>query len=252
MGAQSRIAWSGFAKLGAYRGKGDLIAAKSEGWAKLRIAQEIGERRLIVWIKSLLSMNETDMLEDQTAFELAESAAGLAQDQAEPALISVSYSALAYYYIQKGEWQAACEVFATSDVIQSRLQALGLLSVMWVLYAEALIGCGHLHQAGELTERLIGYTRDRGERFQEALAYRIQGQVFGTRENWADALKSYDTAVDLLGQLGSRLDLARALVSRSQLYQQMGEGDRAARDLHQALEIFSEIGACRDEKKARG
>ena len=252
MGAQSRIAWSGFAKLGADRGKGDLIAAKSEGWAKLRIAQEIGERRLIVWIKSLLSMNETDMMEDQTAFDLAESAVGLAQNQGEPALISVSYSALAYYYIQKGEWQAACEVFASSDVIQSRRQALGLLSIMWVLYAEALMGCGHLHRAGELAEQLISYTRGRGERFQEALAYRIRGQLFGTQEHWSEALESYDTAVDLFSQLGSRLDLARALFLRSQLNEQRGQGDQSARDLDQALEMFSEIGARRDEEKARG
>lgn len=96
MGAQSRIAWSGFAKLGAYRGQGDLRAAKSEGWEKLRIAQEIGERRLVVWIKSNLSMNETDMKEDQSALELAESAVSLAQEQGEPSLISTSRSALAY------------------------------------------------------------------------------------------------------------------------------------------------------------
>ena len=123
---------------------------------------------------------------------------------------------------------------------------------MWVLYAEALLGCGHLHQAGELAERLISYTRDRGERFHEALAYRIRGQLFGTQEYWSEALASYDTAVGLLSQLGSRLDLARALSLRSQLYKQIGRGDRAAQDLTQALEIFSEIGARRDEEKARG
>jgi tetratricopeptide (TPR) repeat protein len=250
IGALSRIAWSGFGKLGGYRGLGNLEAAKSEGWSKIKIAEDIGERRLVVWIKSFLALVETDLAEDQAALELVKSAVDLANEQGEPALISVSCLAQGYYYLQRGEWGRALQFLDSQEVIQSRRHSLGLFPETWAVYAESLLSSGDLDESQKLAEQLLAQTRKRGEHHLEALATRIRGQIFARQERWDQAFEAYRDAIEQFNRLGSKLELGRAFYHRSLLYQERGEKEKAAQDSSRALGIFVETGARRDAERA--
>jgi tetratricopeptide (TPR) repeat protein/predicted Ser/Thr protein kinase len=249
IGWLARIAWSGFAKLATYRALGNLHAAQSEGRSGLRIAEDIADRRLVVWFESNLSIVETDLGQDETAFSRAENAMDLAQESGEPILISASHMAMSYYHIQREEWEAARSVLDASEVIQSQRQPLLLLSEMWVIYAEALWGSGELDEASELAGRLLEHTRRRGERYPEALATWVKGKIFASQKAWDQALRCFEIAVDAFEQLGSQVGLGRALYQRARLYQALSQQDEALKDASRAVEIFTQVGASRDAHK---
>lgn len=249
IGWLARIAWSGFAKLAAYRGSGNLGAARTEGWENLKIAEDIGERRLVVWIGSYLAMVETDLGEDGAALDLAEKAVRLAEESGEPILFSASHMAMGYYHIQRDEWDEARRVFDTSEVLQTQRQSLGLLAQMWAICAQATVGSGDLQAAAELVEKLLPHTRSRGESYPEALTILVQGQIYTKQERFDEALGSFETAKEIFGRLGSQLELGRTHFHQGRLYETMQDPEQARRAFNQALEIFSKAGARRDAQK---
>ncbi|HZD55868.1 MAG TPA: tetratricopeptide repeat protein [Anaerolineales bacterium] len=251
IGWLARMAWSGFAKLATYRTLGDLHTAQSGGRSALGIAEGIGDRRLVVWIESHLSMVETDLEQDETAFGLAQSAVDLAQESGEPILIGASRMAMSYYHVQRGEWGAARSVFDASEVIQAQRHALLLLSEMWAIYAEALWGSGDLHEASELVERLLEHTRKRGERHPEALATWLQGKIFASQKIWDQALRCFEMALEEFEKLGSQIGLGRAIYQRARLYRALSQHDQAVQYASQALEIFTQAGPSRDAHEVR-
>lgn len=249
IGWLARIAWSGFAKLAAYRGSGNLPAAQAEGRENLKIAEDLSERRLMVWIGAYLAIVETDLEEDAAALELVERAVKLAEESGEPILISASHMAKGYYHVQRDEWEEARQVFEASEVIQAQRQSLGLLSQMWAVCAQALMGSGDLHAAAELVEALLAHTRRRGETYPEALTILVQGQIYTKQARFDEALGSFETAKEIFGRLGSQLELGRTHFHHGRLYETMGDEAQASQTFNQALEIFSEIGARRDAQK---
>lgn len=103
--------------------------------------------------------------------------------------------------------------------------------------------------ASELVEKLLPHTRGRGETYPEALTILVQGQIYTSQARFAEALGSFETAKEIFGRLGSRLELRRTHAHIGRLCESISDEPRASHAFDQALEIFSEIGARRDAQK---
>jgi hypothetical protein len=89
-------------------------------------------------------------------------------------------------------------------------------------------------------------TRLANARHYEGLALRVHGQILARRGMWDDAAHTFGEAVRTLEDLGSRLELGRALYHRARA----GRAGRLAvqeqADVERARDIFGALGAARD------
>jgi tetratricopeptide (TPR) repeat protein len=79
----------------------------------------------------------------------------------------------------------------------------------------------------------------------------VQGQILAAQERWDEATRAFDRAVTVLEELGSRLELGRALYHRGRMYQTRGDTTSAHVDFIHALSLFDSAGARRDAEKTR-
>lgn len=86
-------------------------------------------------------------------------------------------------------------------------------------------------------------TRDSNTKSMEAVALRYQGQTFLQQGKLEDAKRSLDEAVAKLENLGSKLELGRALVDRSHTFQALEQLGMASEDRSRSQSIFEECGA---------
>jgi tetratricopeptide (TPR) repeat protein len=85
----------------------------------------------------------------------------------------------------------------------------------------------------------------------EGVGLRVQGQIYSTQGRWDEAERAFDAAIARLDELGSRLELSRALYWRASLRQAGGLADLARADAARALALFEACGAPRDAEMAR-
>ena len=95
-------------------------------------------------------------------------------------------------------------------------------------------------------------TREAGVLHNEAVALRVQGQIYAAQERWDEAGQVFDTAIVKLEELESRLELGRALYQRGLLRSTLGQTDAAQVDARRALSLFEGCGAKDDAQEARG
>lgn len=105
--------------------------------------------------------------------------------------------------------------------------------------------------ASELVEKLLPHTRSRGETYPQALTILVQGQIYTNQQRFDEALRSFETAKKIFGRLGSQLEFGRTHFHHGRLCKMMGEEAQASQSFNQALKLFSESGALRDEQKIR-
>ena len=85
-----------------------------------------------------------------------------------------------------------------------------------------------------------------------ALDLRVQAQVFAAQGKYDEAEASFDRAVELFQQAGSRLELNRARYHRAAM--RMGYGDTSQKDAARAealaaRDAFADMGAVRDRAR---
>jgi DNA-binding SARP family transcriptional activator len=250
-GALNRVAWAEYSLASAYRGLGDLPAAKKAGQKSLDMAEAMGDSRLVVLAGAQLSIVQTDLDWAETAEQNARNAVerGIALNN--PHMLCTSLAALAYWHMQHGEWENAYEhlsqwvhVIAETD---NRLNPL----VGGPQYAETSLRVGKLEEAAEIVERTLALAREAPSPHVEALTHRVQAQILAAQGLWDEAARGFDGAIAQLDQLGSRLELGRSLYHRGQMQAKCGEADDARVSLARALEIFQDCSAHVDAKRTR-
>ena len=250
IGSESRLAWVEYSRAHALHGKGELAAAAESARTGLVLAERSGEKRIAVVLRWMLARIETDLGSDGPAQEYAKAAVAGADALGQPLLHAMSRQAPAYFHLQRGEWHPAAALFdeirdllAQSDNrlvhINSRAQA-----------AEVALGQGRLDDAAKMVVEALELAREAGSRRYEALALRVQGQILAAREPGETASRAFDDAIAALEDLGSRLELGRALYHRGLLRRTLGQRDAAQADLVRARAIFAETGALRDRERA--
>lgn len=113
-------------------------------------------------------------------------------------------------------------------------------------YAEALVGAGRIDQAANVILQNLLHAREAHSRHVEGVALRVQGQVRSECKQWDEAATLYGQAIAIFEQLGSRLELSRALEHRGGMWDALGNAAAAEADMSRARTLLE---GCRAEKK---
>jgi tetratricopeptide (TPR) repeat protein len=250
-GLLTMAAWAEDSLARAYHGLGDLPAAEEAAQTSLDLTDEIGESRLAVFAGSRLSIIQSDLGKVEIAGEHARRAVDRGIDLDSPQMLCGSLEALAYWHMQREEWQKAfghlsqlADVLAETDNHHEPL-ARG------PQYAEASLRVGQLEKAAEVVERTLVLAKEAPSPHIEAVTRRVQAQILVAQGAWDQAARCFDDAIARLEQLGSRLELGRALYHRGEMQAKRGEADGARGSLTRALEIFQDCSAKIDAGRAR-
>jgi tetratricopeptide (TPR) repeat protein len=118
--------------------------------------------------------------------------------------------------------------------------------------AEAHLLAGCVDEAAAMAAQASEIAEFAGAPHYLALDLRVQGQVFAAQRRHEDALASFDRAIGLFEQTGSRLEHSRALHLRAALLLERGNDTQkaAARaDAEVAREAFAAMGAVHDRER---
>jgi tetratricopeptide (TPR) repeat protein len=243
IGSLGSIAWPTFVKAFAYHGMGSLAKAREVTHYGLRLVEQIGEHRLSIWLWFIRSAIETDLGDIDAGQKFAELAYGKAQELGQIILQIVANVAMIRVHAFKGEWEPALKLIQQSEELYSptdnRLSALYTgLEVLRVF-----AGLGRWNDLLLHVDRYLQLTRAAKTEFMEASALRYQGQAFLGLGRVDDAKHTLDEAVTRLENLGSRLELGRALEQRASTFQALDQLAFARVDSARARTIFQECGA---------
>ncbi len=250
IGAQARVAWAHFARANALYGKGSLSEAREVARTALELAEKLGERRLATWVQPLLAIIEVDMGDDEAALTDAERGRVRADESGQIILQCWSLHALGYRHIQRQEWSPALEYYERATALWRPTENRAAALLIGASVPEAYLGTGCIAEAAQMIDEYVTIARFAQAPHPSAKAKRVQGEVHAAREAWESAGQAYDDAVAHLDELGSRLELGRALYHRGVMWRSRGNASAARADVTRAREIFREIGASRDRHRA--
>src|SRR5262249_25512740 len=151
--------------------------------------------------------------------------------------------ALAELYRQREEWERATELYEQCAGMlvgtENQLVQMELGAPM----AEAYYAQGRLMEAAQLIADTLALTQASGARHYEAIAWRVQGQIFTAQGMHDDALRAFQQAITLCEALDSRLELASALYQRAALYRTHHHLEAAHVDWTRACALCEQMGA---------
>ena len=249
IGSEIRLAWVEFNRTSALHGRGELSAAAASARAGLTFAERTGEKRIAVLLRTWLTMAETDLGSNEAAQRTAHAGVASADALGERLGRAISRHALAYFHLQRGDWQAAEALF---DQMRDLLAGSDnrVISIFSSAHAaEVVWGGGRWDDAAKVVVEALELARDARSRYYEARALRVQGQILASQELGESASRAFDDAIVILEELGSRLEMGRGLYHRGLLRRALGQRDAAQADLVRAHAIFAETGARRDRER---
>jgi DNA-binding CsgD family transcriptional regulator/tetratricopeptide (TPR) repeat protein len=259
IGSHTRRGWAEWIRSMALYNLGELPAAVEAAQAGYQHAVEAGDRRLMLWTQGTLAIVYTLQGAEESAREAAGQARALDRELDQVMMHGWSCVAQAGVHRLRGEpAQAAAlldECMGRLAGTRNRLAPLFLGPV----HAEVACELGHLEEAERLIADFLALAAGAEAVHRQALARRIQGQIWTAQGRWAEASQALDDAVATLEKLDSRLELALALAQRGAtcLAQTAAPGaghppadgargqvdlDRARADLERALALSQEIG----------
>jgi len=252
-GSLARVAWADFATVQALLGTGKLAEARAVAQGALRLCEQIGEFRLATWLDPALAIIAADMGDDAAAREHAQSALDRAQQLQQLVLTAWALHAAAYAAMRRDDVDEAMRMYAQYLPLVRETENGIVRNFMLGSAAEAYLRAGRVDEAAALVAQAIGIAEFAGAPHYLALDLRVQGQVFAAQGRHEDALASFDRAIALFEQTGSRLEYNRALYHRALLLLEHGNDAQktAARsDAGAAREAFAEMGAVHDREWA--
>jgi tetratricopeptide (TPR) repeat protein len=184
---------------------------------------------------------------EQNATTAVERALGLNN----PAVQSTSLGALAHWHMQRGEWENAFACLHQSAHLLAETDNRDRLLKRGPLYAESCLVLGRLEKAAEVVEETLALAKEAPSLHIEAVARRVQAQILAAQGAWDEAMHAFDGAIAQLEELGSRLELGRALYHLGETQAKRGQVDAAHASLTRALETFQDCRAKVDAERAR-
>jgi tetratricopeptide (TPR) repeat protein len=251
IGSLDRVAWAEYARAFALYSQGHLREARDVAASGLALAEQIGDRRLVVWLAGQLGFIEADLDEAEAAVTHAELAVTHADELGQVILQVDGRSALAYLRVRHREWERALEVCRQGVALYTPTENRVAPLFLGAIRAEAYWGAGRLEEATQEITAYLSLARETGSLHYEAVALRVQGQIFIAVEGWDAASRALDTAITRLEELESRLELARALYQRGILRQILNQMDLAHADATRAYALFEGCGAGPEVEKAK-
>jgi tetratricopeptide (TPR) repeat protein len=244
------VSWAERNLADACYGLGDLRSAKGAIQQALDMAKAMGNFRLAVHASARLSIIQTDLGQVELAEQNARSAVEQASDFHQILIMAwSSLYALAYWHVQRGDWEDAFEHLNQAADIIAETDNRGYLLLNDPLYAEASLRVGKIEKATAIVERTLTMAREAPSPHIEAVIRRVQAQILAAQGSWDEAARTFDDAIAQLDQLGSRLELGRALYHRGEMQVKREQVDGAHTSLVRALEIFQDCSAKSDVER---
>jgi tetratricopeptide (TPR) repeat protein/predicted Ser/Thr protein kinase len=245
-GAQARVAWAGLSRAVCLYGLGDLVSAADAAQESLAKAEWIGDLRLAILVGSHLAVCQADLGED----DAAQAAIDLALEQSEELdqvfMRCASLNALGYFHYQRREWARAADPYDECYRLVAPTDTQLPLPYLGPVHALACIELGRLDDAAASLERFLSAARAVDSVHYVAVARGAEGQRMLARGDGSGAIQALDEAVVTLRDIGSRLELGRALVRRSLVHGEIGHSSEARRDREEARAVLGQCGAVRD------
>jgi tetratricopeptide (TPR) repeat protein len=250
-GMLGRVAWAEFCSACAYYGLGDLHTAEETARRSLDLAETAGDARLAVLARAQLALAETDLGHRAEAEEIAAAAAEGGRQFEQVLLVCQGLDALAHWHLQFGDPESAIACLEECDSVAANTDSWTVRVYVGPRHAEASLRLGETQKAAEIAQRTLALAREASSLDREAVTRRVQGQILAAQEDWDEATVEFEAASAMLDELGSRLELGRALHHWAEMQARRGQWDAAHTSLSQALSIFEACGAQVDAERTR-
>jgi class 3 adenylate cyclase/tetratricopeptide (TPR) repeat protein/type II secretory pathway predicted ATPase ExeA len=249
-GSLAREAWAAFAAVLALHGKGRLAEGRDRIQSALALCQRIGELRLATWCEPMLAVILADLGDDEAARAHAEHGWERAQQLDQLVLTGWSLHAVGHAAMQRGDVAEALKWYDIYiPLVRDTENGVVRIQVLaWA--AEAFLAGGRSDDAMKLVNEEAEIAEFARAPHFIALAARVRGQILAATGDDDNAVVSYDRAVKMFRQLGSRLELARAMHHRAALQWVHGSAEEkaAARvGAAEARDAFAAMGAIHDQ-----
>ncbi|MCP4536609.1 MAG: hypothetical protein GY832_05635 [Chloroflexi bacterium] len=245
------VSWAKFNLAYTYYGMGDLLAAEKAVQKALEMAKELADSRLAVFAVAQLSIIQTDLGQTEMAEKNVKNAVQRGAEITHMQTVCRSLGALAYWHTQYGNWEDALDHLDHAAGIIAETDNRYELLLIDPRRAEASLRAGKLEKATEIIERTLALAREAPSPHIKAVALRVQAQILASQGSWDKAARAFDGAIIQLDQLGSRLELGRALYYQGDMQAKRGEADGARAPLTRAFEIFQDCHAKTDAERTR-
>jgi serine/threonine protein kinase/tetratricopeptide (TPR) repeat protein len=236
IGSFARMGWAENARANAHHGLGDLTAALNAAHATVALAEQCGDSRLGAFVRSERARIEIDLGQDEAAQADADFVMTRATEVKLQQWYGWAYTTLIYLQLQREQWEDAVQ-----SIEESR-QVFGFAPRGWLV--AAYLGLGRFDEIAALNIEEWEHAPQQPLQFQ-AQQWDGLAQYFAAQHKSADAARLFERAITAFAQLGSRLDLGRAVYHRGLMYRPIDE-DQAHADFANARSIFAAIGAARD------
>jgi len=230
--------------------RGDLAGALEAARIARSLTEVTGDRRLEMVVRGTVAWIQVDLAQDEAARAEAQAVVAGADEFGGRALRGFARSMLAYFHTQREEWDLAGDVFAQCATILEGTDQRLIPLYSGAFAASVAWRQGRTEEATNTIETTLELARAANSPYLEAVACRVRGQMLSEQELWPEAGRMLDAAVSVLEQLGSRLELGRALYARGNMQGRQGNMTAARADVERAHAIFVEVGARRDVKRA--
>ncbi len=243
------VSWAGFNLAYTYYGLGDLLAAEKAVQKSLEMADTLADSRLAVFAGAQLSIIQTDLGQREIAEKNAKNAVQRGADLTHMQTVCRSLGALAYWHTQYGDWENALEHLDQAASIIAETDNRYELLLISPRHAEASLRVEKLEKATKIVEKTLIMAREAPSPHIEGHTRRVKAQILAVQGSWDEAARAFDQAIVQLDQLGSRLELGRALYHRGEMQAKRGKVEGARVSLTRALEIFKDCRAKIDAEK---
>jgi non-specific serine/threonine protein kinase len=222
----------------------DFAAARPLVEESLAIARRLGDRALVALILNNLAFLLVRVGESVTAQRCCEEALALNRELCDQRGIAVALHNLAYLIALRGEYDRACVRHEESLALRqaqgdARGVAYGQIGLAWTEVRR-----GGFDRASALLEEARSTLARLGDSQLLAWALTNQGLLERAAGRPAVALERFAAGIDLWRTVGNDWGLGVSLVGDAEAALDRDAGERAARDLDEALPLLRGTGVC--------
>jgi tetratricopeptide (TPR) repeat protein len=237
IGSSARVCWSRWITGEALWGQGELLRALPELEQSMELAIAIGEKRLAILCNCIMAVTHADLGHD-IALEYAAKALEESHQMVERFQQGYAMFINGYANLQLGNFDQASDAFLNSAKMLGDTESRDVALYRLPYQAEAVLALGDVTTAAELNGEGLELARNIGAPHYEAVSSRVRGQILAAQERFDEAEESFDKAISLLAEPGSRVELGRCYYQKALAAAGSGRADRALEYARQAETLF--------------
>lgn len=244
VGSLDRQVWAHMV-IGLSRWKlGELAEARAVCEAGARLAEQLGERRVLCLIANFTAVLVAELAEDEAAAEWLARATTLAADLGQIHMLAECHSTRAQVALLRHDGAAALAEAREAVKLKSSGESRLNMSLYLATGALGAAMCGD--EASEpMAREALAFCDDRQSDLGRGEALRALAEVHRSRGDLVGALHGLEAARDVHERNEVAVDLARVLADRARVLRELSRAAEADADLARARDIAATCGAVR-------